>query len=93
MGNMAFDARGNLFGTTVVGGNVSACQEQIGCGVVFELSPEVHDRWKYTVLHTFSNSPDGALATGVVIGPRGKLYGTTIGGGTLDLGTVFEVTP
>jgi uncharacterized repeat protein (TIGR03803 family) len=88
-GNMVFDAAGNLYGTTVIGGN--ACQG--ACGVVFKLSPGAHQPWKYSVLHSFSNTPDGALPTGLVMRTNGKLYGTTIGGGTLSLGTVFEVTP
>lgn len=89
-GNMAVDAAGNLYGTTVIGGHASACHG--ACGVVFELSPLTNHNWKYSVLHNFNNTPDGSEPTGVVIGPGGKLYGTTIGGGMLSLGAVFEVT-
>lgn len=92
-GNMAFDTAGNLYGTTVIGGNTNACPQQIGCGVVFKLAPGSNHHWKYGVLHIFDNSPDGALATGLAMSGNGKLYGTTIGGGSLGLGTVFEVTP
>ncbi len=92
-GAMAFDSAGNLYGTTVIGGNINACPQQLGCGVVFRLAPGSKHRWKYGVLHVFDNSPDGALATGLVMSANGILYGTTIGGGSLGLGTVFEVTP
>jgi uncharacterized repeat protein (TIGR03803 family) len=84
-GNMAFDAAGNLYGTTVIGGN--------GGGVVFRIAPKRHGQWNYTVLHSFSNTPDGWEPTGLAMAPNGKLYGTTISGGTLGLGAVFEVTP
>jgi len=92
-GNLVFDKAGNIYGSTVIGGNISACRQQIGCGVVFKLAPAAHGRWTYTVLHIFNNTPDGALANGVVLAPNGRLYGTTIGGGTFGQGAVFEVKP
>ena len=92
-GVMVFDGAGNLYGTTVIGGNLNACPVQHGCGVVFKLAPGTHGKWKYTVLHKFNNSPDGALPNGIVMDNAGNLYGTTIGGGTFGVGTVFEVTP
>jgi uncharacterized repeat protein (TIGR03803 family) len=84
-GNMVFDGAGNLYGTAVVG--------SAGSGVVFKLALAAHNHWEYTVLHAFTNIPDGSLPTGVVMGANGKLYGTTIGGGALGLGAAFEVTP
>lgn len=84
-GNMVFDGAGNLYGSAVVG--------SAGSGAVFKLAPATHNHWKYTVLHAFTNTPDGSLPTGVVMGANGKLYGTTIGGGGLGLGAAFEVTP
>jgi uncharacterized repeat protein (TIGR03803 family) len=36
-GGLVFDDAGNLYGTTQDGGY--PCSEQVGCGVVFELSP------------------------------------------------------
>lgn len=92
-GGMAFDPAGNLYGTTVIGGNVHACPQQDGCGVVFKLAPGSHGTWTYSVLHKFNNGADGILPTGIVRGGGGNLFGTTIGGGAFSLGTVFEVTP
>jgi uncharacterized repeat protein (TIGR03803 family) len=89
-GNMVFDASGNLYGTTVSGGNVAACPQPGGCGVVFRLSPE-RGKWKYTVLHIFNNTPDGAHPNGLVMGANGTFFGTTIGGGAYSMGTTFEV--
>jgi hypothetical protein len=39
--SLIFDAAGNLYGTTIVGGNLNACTSEIGdgCGVVFEIAP------------------------------------------------------
>jgi uncharacterized repeat protein (TIGR03803 family) len=92
-GAMAFDNAGSLYGTTVIGGNINACPQQDGCGVVFKLAPGTGGKWKYSVLYKFNNVPDGALPKGLVMDKAGKLYGTTIGGGANGLGTVFEVTP
>lgn len=96
LGTMAFDASGNLYGTTFNGGKLTnACifGYNPGCGVVFKLATGSHHGWKYSLLHTFNNTPDGALPTGVVLSGQGKLYGTTLTGGKFDLGTAFEVTP
>lgn len=38
-GNIMVDAKGNLYGTTFRGGNLSCNQVQQGCGVVFEMKP------------------------------------------------------
>ena len=38
-GNIIVDAKGNLYGTTFRGGNLSCNQVQEGCGVVFEMKP------------------------------------------------------
>ncbi|MBV8196722.1 MAG: hypothetical protein JO263_01185 [Candidatus Eremiobacteraeota bacterium] len=85
-GNMVFDASGNLYGTTVIGGTY-------GWGVVFKLAPQANHKWTYSVLHAFSSTPDGAEPSGLVRSADGRLYGTTIGGGASGLGTVFELKP
>ena len=83
---LAFDAAGNLYGTTLNGGNT-------GNGVVFELSPS-GGSWTETVLHSFDGANDGMQpGTGVILDMAGNLYGTTQVGGTAGYGTVFEVSP
>jgi uncharacterized repeat protein (TIGR03803 family) len=85
-----FDAKGNLFGTTLEGGTYNA-------GVVFELSPQGGGLWNETVLHNFQNNgidgiyPDG----GVILDAKGNLYGTTHEGGNVSIGygTVYELAP
>src|SRR5438874_100705 len=80
------DKRGNLYGTTAQGGSSANCF--LGCGVVFKL-----DTWgNETVLHTFTNTPDGALPqAGLVRDRAGNLYGTTAFGGSFNRGSVFKL--
>jgi uncharacterized repeat protein (TIGR03803 family) len=84
------DEQGNLYGTTSVGGDLSACGGFFpGCGVVFKVDPQGN----YAVLHTFTDNPDGAVPqAGVIRDAGGNLYGTTSAGGIgLGFGTVFTL--
>jgi uncharacterized repeat protein (TIGR03803 family) len=74
---------GNFYGTTEDGG-------AHGLGTVFKVTPG----GTLTVLHSFSNTPDGAYPKGgVVLGNSGKFfYGTTSQGGSNGLGTFFKIT-
>lgn len=77
---------GNLYGTTLDGGQHDA-------GVLFELST---DGSTYNVLHYFwdgSIQNDGYGPKGLVLGSDNNFYGTTGGGGSMDLGVIFELTP
>jgi uncharacterized repeat protein (TIGR03803 family) len=93
------DVAGNLYGTTATGGSK-------GGGVVFELTPGA-DRWTLKVLHTFcapesgtckeGSSPSAGLsyqgdAVGLPYDGQSPLYGTTAMGGSLNGGTVFELS-
>ncbi|HYW37531.1 MAG TPA: choice-of-anchor tandem repeat GloVer-containing protein [Terriglobales bacterium] len=77
---LTMDAAGNIFGVTA--------------DVVFELSPNGHGGWNPTVIHTFSGSPkDGLAGEGTpVLDHAGNLYGTTLGGGYKNNGTVYELS-
>jgi uncharacterized repeat protein (TIGR03803 family) len=84
---LIFDASGNLYGTTELGG-------AYGYGTVFELTPKAGGGWTETVLHNFGNGADGAiLYSGLIADASGNLYGTTYFGGAYFYGTVFELTP
>src|SRR6266852_4539463 len=48
----------------------------------------------FTVLHSFTNSPDGAFPfAGLLRDAAGNLYGTTLRGGSFSSGTVFKLDP
>jgi len=80
------DKRGNLYGTTAQGGSSTNCF--LGCGVVFKLDTSGNE----TVLHTFTNTPDGALPLAALVRDKaGNLYGTTASGGTSVYGTIFKL--
>ncbi|MBV9103827.1 MAG: hypothetical protein JO060_09555, partial [Candidatus Eremiobacteraeota bacterium] len=84
------DRFGNLYGTASTGGNF-ACT--IGCGVVYELVPNVSQTWSEIVLHSFSGTdgqfPNAALFPGL----GGTLYSTAWFGGANGAGTIFSLTP
>jgi uncharacterized repeat protein (TIGR03803 family) len=81
------DPQGSLYGTTLAGGANNSCN--LGCGTVFELD----QNGALTVLYSFAGGEDGwYVTTGLVRDARGNLYGTTAGGGTSNLGTLYEIS-
>ncbi len=90
------DTAGNLYGTTYYGGGTGC--GGIGCGTVFELSPEGAS-WTETLLYRFAGGTDGSCPAGTLLmDSRSNLYETTITGGgagacTAYCGTVFELSP
>jgi uncharacterized repeat protein (TIGR03803 family) len=91
-GGLIFDASGNLYGTTTVGGGPAEG------GTVFELTPTANG-WVETVLYSFQGGTDGDYPNAsLVMDGAGNLYGTTLYGGTgpcavSGCGTVFELMP
>jgi uncharacterized repeat protein (TIGR03803 family) len=82
---VTLDNAGNLYGTTFTGGSHDA-------GSVFELVRS-GDSWTYVDLYDFTG-PDGRQPDGnLLIDEDGNLFGTTLYGGTNDLGEVFEFVP
>jgi len=71
----------------------SAYSSAVGVGLIFDLVPD--DNWAETVAYEFSGSfVNGAEPVGpLVLDSAGNVYGTTILGGSNDVGVVFEVTP
>jgi len=87
------DKEGNLYGTTIDGGDLSCSgyYGESGCGTVFKVDPT----GKETVLHSFTGGADGRSPEngGLVRDKEGNLYGATFGGGGSDNGVVFKVDP
>ncbi len=89
---------GTLYGTTVAGGASTACKsgKATGCGTVYSLTPPAKSggTWAETILYSFTGGADGSNPQGgVVIGNGNVLYGTTVGGGSSNNGTVFSIEP
>jgi uncharacterized repeat protein (TIGR03803 family) len=89
--DLVLDPAGNLYGTTVGGGDLTCGGHGGGCGVVFKVDPT----GKETVLHAFTGGTDGGSpSSGLVRDSNGNLYGTaTFGGNCRACGLVFKVDP
>ena len=82
LAGVILDAAGNIYGTTNTGG-------ASGFGTAFE----VNKNGKFILLHTFTGGTDGKyLYGGLILDPKGRIYGTTINGGTGGYGTVWRIT-
>jgi uncharacterized repeat protein (TIGR03803 family) len=93
---LIFDAAGNLYGTTVGGGDWDNCGS--GCGVVFKLAPNPDGTWTYSVLYSFTGADGGGPVAGLIFDAAGNLYGTAdVGGNIRDCivgcGVVFKLAP
>jgi len=98
-----FDAKGNLYGTTVYGGPYPQQCNGNGCGTAFELTPA----GQFTVLYNFCSQDecsDGATPSiELTLATNGNLYGTTVNGGenisvcnesgSIGCGTIFSLSP
>ncbi|MGA8489895.1 MAG: choice-of-anchor tandem repeat GloVer-containing protein [Terriglobales bacterium] len=97
-GDLTFDSKGAIYGTTQIGGINCPHHLSEGCGTVFKLAPPgVKGRaWTETVLYRFKSALDGYTPdAGVIFDRSGNLYGTTAqgGGGNAGSGTVFQLLP
>jgi uncharacterized repeat protein (TIGR03803 family) len=91
MGGVILDKDGNVYGTTLDGGDPSACAGK-GCGTVFKLSKE-GGTWKESILYTFHGTADGrGPQSGLIFDECGALYGTASGDG-VNAGNVFKLSP
>ena len=82
-GDLVWDQQGNVYGATPLGGTPNR-------GTVYKLTKS-GDSWAETLLHVFSG-PDGYLPLGgVVLDNSGNVFGTTMYGGSKNVGTVFEL--
>jgi len=80
---LIFDNSGNLYGTTTTDGPG-------GGGTAFELTPS-GGSWSISLLYSFTSN-NGPYAS-LLIDAAGDLYGTTVGDGLYQEGSVFKLTP
>lgn len=79
--------KGSLYGSASFGG-VAGCDENLGCGVIFKITPS----GKETILYRFTGRADGAFPQDLIRDRAGNLYGAT-GGSYLhgNAGTLFKM--
>ena len=82
------DKAGNLYGTTIEGGNLSqSCP--VGCGVIYKLATN----GSFKILYAFSGGADSFYPEGGLrMDSRGNLFGNT-SGSRGSPGTVFRLAP
>jgi uncharacterized repeat protein (TIGR03803 family) len=87
-GGVVLDGQGNLYGVTQGGGSFKG-------GTAYELMRSSSGKWTEKLLHSFGNGSDGAgpYVEQLVFDEQGNLYGTTLGGGSHQGGTVFKLSP
>jgi len=93
--SLLFDPNtGTLYGTTMVGGDLSCSPNGgggPGCGTVYKIDA----RGVFTVLYAFTGNPSEFSFAGVAMDPFGNLYGTTTGIPNCcgNEGSVFRLAP
>lgn len=91
---LAFDAAGNVYGATQLGGDLTSASAAgcvgpefhavFGCGVVYKLTKTASYPWPEKVLLTFHDQGGGAEPEGpVTLDSLGNVYGTAVAGGVL----------
>jgi uncharacterized repeat protein (TIGR03803 family) len=85
--SLSLDGAGNVYGTTVYGGDIDC--NSVGCGTIYKLNLISGNE---TVIYAFPGGVLGASASAsVVAGSSGNLYGTTLSGGSSSLGVIFQL--
>ena len=104
---LALGKDGNFYGVTAAGGPSASSGPcaPLGCGTIFKFIPS----GALTTLYNMCSQPNctdsGTAFSGVVLGPDGNFYGTTVAGGaysnsmcvsysiSVGCGTVYRITP
>jgi uncharacterized repeat protein (TIGR03803 family) len=88
-GTLVADSTGALYGTAP-----GSHGNQASDGMVFKLTPpaEQGGAWVESDLYNFPGNLGNGPRAGLVWGPSGGLYGTTVGLGKASAGTVFQLT-
>ncbi len=91
-GPLVFDAQGNFYGTTPVGGYYRN-------GEVFKMSPDGYGGWKYSIVHFFTGRRDGGFPSQqVAVDAWGNVFASTdeYGGNCaygIGCGSLTELSP
>jgi uncharacterized repeat protein (TIGR03803 family) len=86
-GGLVFDVQGNLYGTTYSGGAYRG-------GTVYEITNKGEEKVLYNFCALPGCADGGGPTAGLILDTKGKLYGTTQGGGANNNGgTIFELSP
>jgi uncharacterized repeat protein (TIGR03803 family) len=97
-GLVLVDQAGNVYGSTPYGANRGGiCAALGGCGMVFR-AVNRNGAFVYNPLYLFHGNDGAQPYAGVVVGPNGVVYGTTLSGGGTGCGgngcgVVFKLTP
>ena len=95
---LLMDKTGNLYGTTISGGDPACNALSTYCGTVFKLAKN----GRLTILYRFKGGSDGAAPSGsLLMDKAGNIYGATFVGGDLSCtlegktgcGVVFKLNP
>ena len=81
---LSMDARGNLYGTTWLGGSD-------GSGTLFKLTA-TNSGWRFNRIYSFSG-PDGNGPSSLAVAADGTVYGATSSGGCCSGGVLFALSP
>ncbi len=86
--SLALDTAGNLYGTILDGG-------ANGVGSIFKLTATSGGMWTESTFYSFEDGTGGPAfpSSGLMLGPDGKFYGASAGGGSVGLGTVYSIAP
>ena len=83
--SLTFDALGNMYGSTSMGGN-----QYDNYGTVFMLE-HAKKRWVYSLVHNFGGVEGFRPMANVIVNKAGNIFGTCYSGGTGDAGTIWEL--
>jgi hypothetical protein len=82
-------AKGALYGTTVLGGDLS-CGDGAGCGTIFQLT-QSEGEWTHSTLYEFHGGKDGVQSISTLALGDGRLFGVTNSG--TPYGALYQLTP
>ena len=88
-GSLTLAPDGLFYGTTVLGGS-STSGGSFGLGTIFSFNPSGN---VLTSLVSFDGNNGHAPQGSLTLAPDGLFYGTTVFGGSSDLGTIFSFNP